>query len=226
MHRRRLAAAIAVGLLVLVPLSSMPAGAATRATLKGSTPTWANSRNLVRAADPSTRVGFRVYLGWRNHAAAEAAARAVSDPKSASYGRYMTPAQFRKQFSPTQAAVGAVQSWLKSQGFAVDYTPANNHYVAADGTLAQAAAAFGTRFNVYKVKGKFVQAPAGQLTIPANLAGTPAISIPSGLDDEGLPVGLQITAPVLEESRLLRVANALEAAIGFSERPKLVASVG
>jgi aspartyl-tRNA(Asn)/glutamyl-tRNA(Gln) amidotransferase subunit A len=63
-------------------------------------------------------------------------------------------------------------------------------------------------------------------TIPANLAGTPAISIPSGLDDKGLPVGLQITAPALEESRLLRVANALEAAIGFSERPKLVASVG
>jgi aspartyl-tRNA(Asn)/glutamyl-tRNA(Gln) amidotransferase subunit A len=62
-------------------------------------------------------------------------------------------------------------------------------------------------------------------TIPANLAGTPAISIPSGLDDKGLPVGLQITAPVLEESRLLRVANALEAAIGFSERPKLVASL-
>jgi aspartyl-tRNA(Asn)/glutamyl-tRNA(Gln) amidotransferase subunit A len=62
-------------------------------------------------------------------------------------------------------------------------------------------------------------------TIPANLAGTPAISIPSGLDDKGLPVGLQITAPVLEESRLLRVADALEAAIGFSERPKLVASV-
>jgi aspartyl-tRNA(Asn)/glutamyl-tRNA(Gln) amidotransferase subunit A len=62
-------------------------------------------------------------------------------------------------------------------------------------------------------------------TIPANLAGTPAISIPSGLDDQGLPVGLQITAPVLQESRLLRVANALEAAIGFSERPKLVAGV-
>jgi aspartyl-tRNA(Asn)/glutamyl-tRNA(Gln) amidotransferase subunit A len=60
-------------------------------------------------------------------------------------------------------------------------------------------------------------------TIPANLSGMPAISIPSGLDDRGLPVGLQITAPVLEEDRLLRAAFALERAIGFEARPALVA---
>ena len=62
-------------------------------------------------------------------------------------------------------------------------------------------------------------------TIPANLSGTPAISIPSGLDEKGLPVGLQLTAPVLEETRLLRAANALEQAIGFDERPALIAAV-
>jgi aspartyl-tRNA(Asn)/glutamyl-tRNA(Gln) amidotransferase subunit A len=61
-------------------------------------------------------------------------------------------------------------------------------------------------------------------TIPANLSGMPAISIPSGLDERGLPVGLQLTAPVLEEPRLLRAAAALEGAIGFSERPKLLAA--
>jgi aspartyl-tRNA(Asn)/glutamyl-tRNA(Gln) amidotransferase subunit A len=61
-------------------------------------------------------------------------------------------------------------------------------------------------------------------TIPANLSGMPAISIPSGLDGKGLPVGLQLTAPVLEESRLLRAAYALEQAIGFDERPALIAA--
>jgi aspartyl-tRNA(Asn)/glutamyl-tRNA(Gln) amidotransferase subunit A len=59
-------------------------------------------------------------------------------------------------------------------------------------------------------------------TIPANLAGVPAISIPSGLDEGGLPVGLQITAPVLSERLLLRVAHALEGAIGFDARPGLL----
>ena len=51
-------------------------------------------------------------------------------------------------------------------------------------------------------------------TIPMSLAGTPAISIPSGLS-EGLPVGLQICGPAFSENRILSAAHALERAIGF-----------
>jgi aspartyl-tRNA(Asn)/glutamyl-tRNA(Gln) amidotransferase subunit A len=60
-------------------------------------------------------------------------------------------------------------------------------------------------------------------TIPANLAGVPAISVPCGLDDAGLPVGLQFTAPVLEEARLFRAAQALESELALDLRPPLVA---
>jgi aspartyl-tRNA(Asn)/glutamyl-tRNA(Gln) amidotransferase subunit A len=48
-------------------------------------------------------------------------------------------------------------------------------------------------------------------TLPASLAGVPAISVPCGLSD-GLPVGLQIMAPALADDRCYRVAAALEAA--------------
>ena len=52
-------------------------------------------------------------------------------------------------------------------------------------------------------------------TIPANLAGVPGISVPGGLAaDDGLPVGVQFLAPVLEDARLYRVGAALEAAVG------------
>jgi aspartyl-tRNA(Asn)/glutamyl-tRNA(Gln) amidotransferase subunit A len=50
-------------------------------------------------------------------------------------------------------------------------------------------------------------------TLPVNLAGVAAMSVPSGLS-EGLPVGLQIMAPALADDRLYRVGAAYEAARG------------
>ena len=52
------------------------------------------------------------------------------------------------------------------------------------------------------------------LTIPADLAGTPAISVPCGLS-EGLPVGLQVIGPMWREDLVLRVAAAYEAVSGW-----------
>ncbi|CAM4491185.1 Asp-tRNA(Asn)/Glu-tRNA(Gln) amidotransferase subunit GatA [Nocardia ninae] len=52
-------------------------------------------------------------------------------------------------------------------------------------------------------------------TLPTNMAGHPAMSVPSGLSkDDGMPVGLQIMAPALADDRLYRVGAAYEAARG------------
>ena len=53
---------------------------------------------------------------------------------------------------------------------------------------------------------------ADLLTIPANLAGLPAISLPCGFDRQGLPIGLQLISGVLQEPRLLQVAHQYEQA--------------
>jgi aspartyl-tRNA(Asn)/glutamyl-tRNA(Gln) amidotransferase subunit A len=51
-------------------------------------------------------------------------------------------------------------------------------------------------------------------TIPSNLYGGPAASVPCGLSDDGLPVGFQVMAPVQGDDRLYRVAAAIERATG------------
>jgi aspartyl-tRNA(Asn)/glutamyl-tRNA(Gln) amidotransferase subunit A len=47
-------------------------------------------------------------------------------------------------------------------------------------------------------------------TIPSNLAGHPAISVPYGQGDDGLPVGVQLLGPALAEPMLFRAAEVLE----------------
>jgi len=152
-----------------------------RTTLNGSAPSWASSNNYRSAADPTSYVGFRVYLGWNNPSKVEALAQAVSDPKSSSYGQYLTPSQFHQQFAPSQSQVGAVQSWLRSQGFSVEYTPGNNLYVSAEGTVAQAQTAFGTGFGLYTVSGLSLRSPSSDVSIPSSLAGI--VTGVLGLDD-------------------------------------------
>ncbi len=87
------------------------------------------------------------------------------------------------------------------------------------------AAAFETADVLVSPSSPFVAFPIGEriddpmamyvndlCTLPASLAGTPAISVPCGLSN-GLPVGLQVMAPALADDRCYRVAAALEATI-------------
>jgi aspartyl-tRNA(Asn)/glutamyl-tRNA(Gln) amidotransferase subunit A len=57
-------------------------------------------------------------------------------------------------------------------------------------------------------------------TVPASLAGMPALSMPAGLDDGGLPVGAQLVAPLLDEVVLFRAARALESELAFDPVPR------
>jgi len=58
-------------------------------------------------------------------------------------------------------------------------------------------------------------------TIPVNLAGLPAVSIPAGLSSDKLPIGVQIIGNILREDNVLKAAYSLEKAIDFNSRPEL-----
>ncbi|RMF88989.1 MAG: amidase, partial [Nitrospinota bacterium] len=56
---------------------------------------------------------------------------------------------------------------------------------------------------------------------PWTFCGIPAISIPSGLSEEGLPFGIQLASPPFTEARLLAAAHWCEGVIDFREEPRL-----
>lgn len=57
-------------------------------------------------------------------------------------------------------------------------------------------------------------------TVTVNLAGLPGISVPAGLDAQGLPLGLQLIGRPWEEGDLLKTAHVLETAAGFVSKPQ------
>jgi aspartyl-tRNA(Asn)/glutamyl-tRNA(Gln) amidotransferase subunit A len=56
-------------------------------------------------------------------------------------------------------------------------------------------------------------------TVPASLAGMPAISVPTGLNANGLPLGLQLIGKPFDEETVLCAAGVLETAAGFDAHP-------
>jgi aspartyl-tRNA(Asn)/glutamyl-tRNA(Gln) amidotransferase subunit A len=62
-------------------------------------------------------------------------------------------------------------------------------------------------------------------TVPADLAGVPGLSVPAGLDANGLPLGLQVLGKPFDEETVFAVAAALEKAAGFDAVPTIRAGV-
>lgn len=61
------------------------------------------------------------------------------------------------------------------------------------------------------------------LTVPASMAGLPAISVPAGLSGDGLPLGLHVIGRPFDEATVFKVGHAIEEAAGFSATPQLMA---
>jgi subtilase family serine protease len=152
-----------------------------RSTVDGSHPAWAVPAARVGGVDANTGIVVRVYLRGRDDAGLEAVARAVSTPKDALYHHFLTPADVRARFAPTNTTVAAVSNWLAANGLQVLDVPANNVYVEASGSASQIESTFGTDVGTYQVHGRQLRAPDRALTVPSSLAG--AISGVVGVDE-------------------------------------------
>jgi subtilase family serine protease len=187
MHRvlkRALLASTAV--VALSPAAAaVPAHAARpgRTDLTGSVPAWAQPQRDQGAADPASAIRFHVYLPLRNADAAAAAVQDVSDPSSANYGKFLTPDAFRSTYAPLAGDVAAVSKFLTDAGLTVGDIPANNASIAVSGTLAQVQSAFDVAVHRFSYRGKLLNAPTTNLSVPAALSGK--VLAVSGVDQSG-----------------------------------------
>ncbi len=62
----------------------------------------------------------------------------------------------------------------------------------------------------YSAKDPVLTYKADICTVPVNIAGLPALSVPCGFDEKGLPIGMQLIGPFFKESLLLNLANVFE----------------
>ncbi len=160
--------------------------------------------NVQTTALPdSTPMHVIVTLPLGNEAGAVAFAKSVSDPASAQYGHYITPAEFGARFGSDAASYEAVKQWGVSHGLTVMEHSSARSSVTFGGTAGQFAALFNTHFASFpsqstngrvmtqaptlpdafagKVEGVIGLEDAGRLAMLARPSKTPVADVGTGL---------------------------------------------
>ncbi|MFF4584337.1 protease pro-enzyme activation domain-containing protein [Streptomyces sp. NPDC001388] len=181
-----IAGALALG----IPAAHAADGPA-RDTLAGTKPAWATAKADKGATSDSARVSARVYLAGRDADGLAAYAKAVSDPSSPAYGKYLSARQAQSRFGATKAQVAAVEAWLTAAGLKV--TGTTRHYVSVSGDVAAAEKAFGTQLHNYAKGGRTYRAPSKAASAPESLDG--AVLTVTGLDNAPHKAGAKDQLP-------------------------------
>lgn len=171
-------APLVTGLALLA--TAAPAHAAPRVRLAGTVPTYARAARALGAVADGASVHAIVALKHRDQAGLDELIASVTTPGSASYGKFLTPAQFEARYAPSDASVQQVEAFAQSSGLRVRSVPRNNAYVEVTGTVAAAERAFATTISKFSLGGATVQAPSTALSVPAALRGI--VLDVSGLD--------------------------------------------
>ncbi|OOG38233.1 PKD domain-containing protein [Rhodanobacter sp. C05] len=125
----------------------------------------------IMPLEASKQLHVVLSLNLRNAAQLQTFLRELNQPGSANYHKYLTPAQFKAQYAPTDAQVQAVVAHLQKYGFSnISVTP-NNMLVSANGTPMSASGAFNTSLKTFSYNGKQHFANDTDVAVPQALGG-------------------------------------------------------
>lgn len=176
---------------------------ATAATTAAAHPTWTLSLHGAPTVDAATvspleaskPVHVEVSLNLRNVDELEAFLRAVNDPSSPQYHHFLTPAQFKARYAPSDADVAQVTAHLRQAGFSNVQVAGNNLLVSADGNANTVNAAFHTTLRTFAFGGKQRIANDAPAQVPQALGGI--VDAVLGLQNVNVPHTMhRIAGPV------------------------------
>src|SRR5689334_12079634 len=199
---RKVALGAFIALIVLSALVALPlinshftshAADSGRWTIRGHlVPAVRGRHALARSPDQAQALDLSIGLTLRNQSTLTQLIAAQNNPHSGLYHQYLSTREFQARFSPTQATVNQVTSWLRSQGLVIHLVAANHLLIDASGSVATVEAAFQTTLASYQVHGRTVYAPTVEPSVPDSLTGT-IVNI-AGLND----VGIYTHAPIIQ----------------------------
>ncbi len=123
----------------------------------------------VTPLELSQPLRITVVLKNRNPDEFDAFLRDLKQPGSASYQRYLTPAQFKERFSPTDAQVAIVVAHLKASGFSNVSVSENNMLISADGNADNVKSGFQASMKRFNYSGRPVYANDFAALVPPSL---------------------------------------------------------
>jgi Pro-kumamolisin, activation domain len=199
--RRKVAIGALIALTVLSALVAIPLvnshftshASSGRWTVHGHlVPAVRGLHALAQSPDQAQALDISISLSLRNQSGLTQLIAAQNNPHSGFYHQYLSTREFQVRFSPTQATVNQVTSWLRSQGLVVHSVAANHLLIDASGSVATVEAAFQTTLASYQVNGRTVYAPTTEPSVPDALSGV--IVNVTGLDD----VGIHTHGPIVQ----------------------------
>jgi subtilase family serine protease len=131
--------------------------------------------------DQSKPISVTVWLNLHNKATLNAMVQDMYDKSSPNYHRFLTMSEFKKQFAPTAKEAATVRDYLNAHNMKVTSIDKNNHFVVAQGRVADAQTAFNTQINRMMINGVAHHVN----TAPPTIAGPAAalVSTVQGLSD-------------------------------------------
>ncbi|SOE79681.1 kumamolisin [Streptomyces sp. OV198] len=141
-----LAAAVPTAYAAGTPQPHSTRAAITGDVLKGLNQNATHTGNVAAGK----RISVAISLAPRNDKALDTFVAKVSNPRSSSYGHYLTKRQFATRFGRTDAEIKQLKDYLRAQGLTVGTVHSGNLLVDASGTATQLEKAFGTKLSTWK----------------------------------------------------------------------------